>query len=216
MEDKKLLRKRFSEIRKNISEKDIKDSLIRKNFHNIGAWFFFHIDTILLYTSFGSEIDTWTLAEEILNKKIDYWYSEPTTDENMKTHSFKLAFPKCGKDGIMTFHIVKSLDELHKGMYGIYEPDNSLPQPEVNNRTLCVLPGLAFMKDGSRLGYGGGYYDRFLQKYPQIHKIALAYEELITDNLPVMPHDIRADYIVTPERMVLCHAEQRQQRHLSK
>lgn len=193
MEDKKLLRKRFSEIRKNIPDKSEKDILIRKNFLDIIT----NTDTVLLYSSFGSEIDTLSIANELFGK-------------------YTVAFPVSGKDGIMTFHIVKSLDELHKGMYGIYEPDNSLPQPEINNRTLCVLPGLAFMKDGSRLGYGGGYYDRFLQKYPQIHKIALAYEELITDNLPVMPHDIRADYIVTPERMVLCHAEQRQQRHLSK
>lgn len=193
MEDKKLLRKKFSEIRKNIPDKFRKDALIRKNFSGISG----NYDTVLLYSSFGSEIDTLSIAEELFGK-------------------YTVAFPVSHKNGIMTFHIVKSLDQLHKGMYGIYEPDNSLLQPEINKSTLCVLPGLAFMEDGSRLGYGGGYYDRFLQKYPQIHKIALAYEELITENLPVMPHDIRADYILTPERMILCHAEQRQQRHLGK
>lgn len=188
MEDKKLLRKRFSEIRDNISDKNIKDSLIRKRLlENLD-----NIDTVLLYASFGSEIDTLSIADELFG-------------------NYTVAFPVSQKDGIMTFHVVNSLSELYKGMYGIYEPDNSLPQPEINKRTLCVLPGLAFMKDGSRLGYGGGYYDRFLQKYTHIHKIALSYEELITDNLPVMPHDVRADYIVTPERMILCHAEQRQQ-----
>lgn len=193
MEDKKLLRKKFSEIRKNVSDKDMKDFFIRQRFlENLQ-----NTDTVLLYASFDSEINTLSIAEKLFGK-------------------YNVAFPVSHKNGIMTFHIVESLDELHKGMYDIYEPDSSMPEPEINKRTLCVLPGLAFMKDGSRLGYGGGYYDRFLQKYPQIHKTALSYEELITDNLPVMPHDIKADYIVTPERMVLCHAEQRQQRHINK
>lgn len=191
MEDKKLLRKKFSEIRKNIPDKSEKDILIRKAFlENLK-----NTDTILLYASFGSEIDTLSIAGELFG-------------------NYTVAFPVSHKDGVMTFHVVKSPDELHKGMYGIYEPDASLPQPVITDKTLCVLPGLAFMTDGSRLGYGGGYYDRFLEKYPQIHKIALSYEELITENLPVMFHDIRADYIVTPERTVFCHAEQRRQRHL--
>lgn len=186
MEDKKLLRKKFSEIRKNITDKANKDILIRNAFLKHTE----NYDTFLLYASFGTETDTFSIAEKLFGK-------------------YTVAFPKSQKDGIMTFHIVESSDELHKGMYGIYEPDSSLPQPVITDRTLCVLPGLAFMADGSRLGYGGGYYDRFLAKYPQIHKMALSYEELITKNLPVMQHDLKADYILTPERMIFCHAEQR-------
>ncbi|MDE6500941.1 MAG: 5-formyltetrahydrofolate cyclo-ligase [Ruminococcus sp.] len=193
MEDKKLLRKNFSEIRKNIPDRIQKDTLIRKKFSETAE----NYDTILLYASFGSEIDTLSVAEELFGKYV-------------------VAFPVSHKDGIMTFHIVESLADLHKGMYGIYEPDVSMKQPEITDRTLCVLPGLAFMTDGARLGYGGGYYDKFLQKYPQIHKVALSYEELITENLPVMSHDIRADYILTPERMIFCHAEKKQQRHFGK
>ncbi|MCM1507280.1 MAG: 5-formyltetrahydrofolate cyclo-ligase [Ruminococcus flavefaciens] len=190
MEDKKLLRKKFSEIRKNIPDKTGKDIIIRNNFLKTLR----NTDTVLLYASFGSEIDTLSIAGDIFGK-------------------CTVAFPVSHKDGVMTFHIVESLSELHKGMYGIYEPDSSLPQPAITENTLCVLPGLAFTPDGARLGYGGGYYDRFLQKYPQIHKTALSYEEIITENLPVMSHDIQADYIVTPERMILCHAEQRRQRN---
>lgn len=186
MDDKKLLRKKFSEIRKNIPHKTEKDILIKNIFLETAQ----NADTLLLYASFGSEIDTLSIAEEIIKNRVT-------------------AFPVSHENGIMTFHIISSLDELHKGAFGIYEPDISLPQPEITENTICVLPGLAFMEDGSRLGYGGGYYDRFLEKYPQINKTALAYEELIAENLPVMPHDIKADYIVTPERTVFCHAEQR-------
>ncbi|MCM1358858.1 MAG: 5-formyltetrahydrofolate cyclo-ligase [Prevotella sp.] len=188
MEDKKSLRKKFSEIRKNIPHKTEKDILIKNIFLENAQ----NADTILIYASFGTEIDTLSIAGELMKNHIT-------------------AFPVSHKNGIMTFHIVRSFEELHKGMYGIYEPDISLPQPEITDNTICVLPGLAFTTDGARLGYGGGYYDRFLEKYPQINKTALAYGELITENLPVMPHDIRADYIVTPERTVFCHAEQRQQ-----
>lgn len=193
MEDKKLLRKKFSEIRMNIPDKHQKDTLIRKNFIDTLK----NTDTLLLYASFGSEIDTLSIAGMLFEK-------------------YTIAFPVSHSGGIMTFHTVKSLSDLHKGMYGISEPDTSLPQPLITDKTVCVLPGLAFTPDGARLGYGGGYYDRFLHKFPQIIKIALSYEELITENLPVMSHDIRADYIVTPERMVLCHAEQRQQRYFGK
>lgn len=184
MEEKILLRKKFSEIRKNIPDKSEKDTLIRKNFLDTLE----NTDTVLLYASFGSEIDTLSIAEKLFYK-------------------YNVAFPVSQKNGIMTFHTVKSLDDLKKGMYGIYEPDTSLPFPLITNKTVCVLPGLAFTPDGARLGYGGGYYDRFLQKFPQITKTALSYEELITENLPVMSHDVRADYIVTPERKVLCNAK---------
>lgn len=186
MDDKKILRKKFSEIRKNIKGKTEKDTLIRNAFFK----YLGNIDTVLLYASFGTEIDTMSIAEKLFGK-------------------YTVAFPLSRKDGIMTFHTVKSADELHKGMYGIYEPDASLPRPEINNSTLCILPGLAFTADGLRLGYGGGYYDRFLAEYSHIHTMAFAYEELITENLPAMQHDIRADYILTPERMIFCHAEQR-------
>lgn len=186
MDDKKLLRKKFSEIRKNIPDRIKKDTAIR----NVLLGQLENYDTVLLYASFGTEIDTFSIAEKLFGK-------------------YTVAFPVSHKNGIMTFHTVNSTVELRKGMYGIYEPDISLPQPVINDRTLCIMPGLAFTPDGSRLGYGGGYYDRFLAEYPQIQKIALSYEELITDNLPVMQHDLKADYILTPERMILCHAEQR-------
>ncbi|MDE6036165.1 MAG: 5-formyltetrahydrofolate cyclo-ligase [Ruminococcus sp.] len=184
MEDKKTLRKKFSEIRKNIPQKTEKDILIKNIFleNSVNA------DTILIYASFGSEISTFPIVEELIN-------------------SHKIAFPVSHDNGIMTFHVIRTPDQLHKGRYGIPEPDTSLPQPVITDRTICVLPGLAFTLNGYRLGYGGGYYDRFLEKYPQIIKTALAYEELITENLPVTSYDVRADYIVTPERTVLCHAE---------
>ncbi len=68
------------------------------------------------------------------------------------------------------------------------------------------MPGTVFDKEGNRIGYGGGFYDRFLASHPYIIKTALAYEAVITDKLPIGEHDIAVNYIVTEERTVLCNA----------
>jgi 5-formyltetrahydrofolate cyclo-ligase len=90
-------------------------------------------------------------------------------------------------------------------MYRISEPDSALPQPVITDKTVCIIPGLAFTEEGGRLGYGGGYYDKFIQENHDMTTIALAYEELIVDQLPLMQHDLRVDIIVTEERTVLCN-----------
>jgi len=184
MEDKKTLRRKYSEIRGSIADRNL-DSIIAEKFMNLP--FTALADCVLLYASFGSEIDTWKIAELLWKKSV------PT------------AFPRCGKNGEMTFHTVSSPDELKEGSYGIREPDPILPQPEITRNTVCLVPGLAFTLKGERLGYGGGYYDRFLSRFPQTVRVSLAYEELIAESLPVMPYDQKTGYIVTQERTVLCN-----------
>ena len=105
----------------------------------------------------------------------------------------------------MTFHTVTSLSQLNEGKYGISEPDSALPQPIINEYTVCIVPGLAFTPDGGRLGYGGGFYDRFLADNPGVYTIALAFDAMIVDELPLSAHDLKVDSIVTEERMVLCN-----------
>lgn len=182
--DKKDLRKHFSDIRKaakspaadrSITEAVLADEYVR------------NADTVLLYASFGSEADTWGIAEKLIGR------------------GTSVAYPLCHKGGIMTFHIVDDTDALSAGQYGIQEPDIALPQPVITSRTVCIVPGLAFTPDGGRLGYGGGFYDRFIAANPEMHTIAVAYERCMTDTLPLMQHDIKVDTIVTEERKVQCN-----------
>lgn len=182
--DKKELRRHYSEIRCSVksNEWDIIIAAKLLSHERIKT-----ADTVLLYASFKSEVDTWEVADKLLKKNI------------------QLAFPKCGKDGIMTFHIVNDLGQLNDSLYGISEPDISLPYPKITDRTVCIVPGLAFTEIGERLGYGGGYYDRFLSEYPEIYTIALEYEKCIADNLPTETHDIKIKSIITEERTVLCN-----------
>ena len=188
MQDKKELRKYFSAVRR--AAKSIEnDTLISARL--LSCEQIIKADIILMYASFGTEPDTWNTAEKLICKnKI-------------------LAFPKCKQGGIMSFHVVDSISELKDsdhGMYDICEPSSSLPEPDLTDNTVCIVPGLAFTQNGGRLGYGGGYYDRFLSANPNIYTIALAYEAVITDRLPVAKHDISINSIVTEERMVLCNA----------
>lgn len=186
MKDKKTLRKEFSALRKSLRS-NVKDSVIAAKLLSMEE--VRDADTVLLYASFGSEVNTWQLAGSLLHKN--------------KT----IAYPRCGENGLMTFHIITSASQLKEGKYGICEPDGSLPQPDFAGRTVCIVPGLAFTPEGGRLGYGGGFYDRFLAAHPDVRRIAAAYDGLIVSELPLQPHDLKVDTIVTEERTVSCNAE---------
>ncbi len=181
--DKKLLRRYFSDIRQNIRSEAADHAITMRILadKNVNE-----ADNILLYASFGSEVDTWELAEEFLSRNMN------------------VAFPKCGKNRVMTFHIVTNSEQLKSGMYGIREPAICLPRPDLTNRTVCIVPGLAFTRNGGRLGYGGGYYDMFLTANPHIYTIAVSYEKLVVEDLPLAEHDIKVKKIITEERTALC------------
>ncbi len=182
---KKELRKHFTEIRKSASSRNA-DNLITENLKRLPV--FETADTVLLFASYCSEPSTWDFASWLLEKGIS------------------IAYPKCGEYGEMTFYKVKATDHLHIGKFGIAEPTASIMDiPYITDKTVCLVPGLAFTLDGKRIGYGGGYYDRFLSNNPQLFSIGLAYEKCITDELPSMEHDIKVKAIVTDERMVFCN-----------
>lgn len=100
----------------------------------------------------------------------------------------------------MKFFEVKSLDDLEEGAFHILEPGASCKQVLWPDAVMLV-PGLAFSKDGRRLGKGGGYYDKFLMKEPEHKTIALAYEFQITDEIPVQEHDRLVDMVLTESGM---------------
>ncbi len=182
---KKELRRHFTEIRKKASCREA-DALITERLRSLDI--FNKADIVLLFASYCSEPSTWEFAAELIERSIP------------------IAYPKCSDDGEMTFYRINSLDALHIGKYGIAEPaGNIMDIPQITDKTICIVPGLAFTVYGGRIGYGGGYYDRFLSKNPDVFTIALAYEKCITDELPAMEHDIKVKSIVTEERMVICN-----------
>lgn len=110
----------------------------------------------------------------------------------------KVAVPKVLDDGLMEFYEITSLCDVKPGAFGIPEPEGDGP-PAVYEKVLMLMPGLAFDEHGNRIGYGGGYYDRYLERNrdKDYTKVALAYPFQIFDEIPADPHDEKVDEVIT-------------------
>ena len=107
----------------------------------------------------------------------------------------RVAVPKViGKD--MVFIWLTGFDQLGPGYYGITEPIENGPVAD-DGTALVLMPGLAFDPDGHRVGYGGGFYDRFLEAEPNHPLVALCYDFQLFDHLEVEVHDIPVDRVIT-------------------
>lgn len=144
--------------------------------------FYRRAKTVLCFVSTGIEVDTWPLLRRCL--------------ADGKT----VAVPRClNKKGRMDFFVIKSLDELYPSTFGLYEPDpDRSPRLKSYAGSMCVLPAFAFDREGYRIGFGKGYYDRFLQRYGGL-KVGVCYSSCIAEGLPRGRFDVAADYIVTPK-----------------
>jgi 5-formyltetrahydrofolate cyclo-ligase len=98
---------------------------------------------------------------------------------------------------------LSSDDVLVDGAFGV--PTSEGPLVERIDAVLC--PGLSFTVDGARLGYGGGFYDRFLATHPHALPAGLCVDEAVVDWLPVEPHDVRMHTLVTPTRRLRCNPD---------
>ena len=186
---KTLLRKQIIEKRREISlsQKQLWDSKIFKNFLD-----FTDVNNTLqfaVYNSLSGEVDT----KSIINYLI----------ENGK----KVYLPKTFQDGKMEFYFVDKSTKLTKSEFGTFEPAGDTERFEGEN-AVCIVPGLCFTKDGKRLGYGAGYYDRFLEN-KNLLKIAFAYSCFILQDVPCSQHDIKIDYIINEDGVINC-AESRE------
>ena len=135
---------------------------------------------LLCYVSLPDEVDTFALIRSALadGKMV----CVPVSLE--ETHT-------------VDFYEIHSPEELEPGTYGVLEPVTekakkiiSFPRP-----TVCLVPGLVFDKEGYRLGYGKGYYDRFLQRFGGV-KIGVCYSEMSVDLLPHGYHDRPVDWLI--------------------
>lgn len=110
----------------------------------------------------------------------------------------RLAVPKCiDKMGLMDFYFIDSTDCLKKGSFSIMEPDEEICEKVTDfSDGLCLVPGLCFDYQGYRLGFGKGYYDRFLEKFGGI-SVGICYSRCIEKELPKAIFDKNADILVT-------------------
>ncbi len=136
-------------------------------------------DTVLLFYPIKGEPDLTPLVESLNRQNICVGFPISNTDKTL-----------------LDFRKVKSTLELACGAYGIHEPKNDAPIAEISSKSLCVVPALAFDRQGCRLGYGKGYYDRFLASFKG-KSIGAVFDELLVDELPMDKYDISVDMIIT-------------------
>lgn len=175
---KKQLRIQYKSVRNSISatDKSNSDQVIFRNF--VSSPFFKDSDLYLCYVSVGSEVETVKIIDSLL------------------ANSKRVGVPYCeGKE--MHFYEINSIDELVSGAYGIPTADvKKAKRISDFSNTLCIVPALSFDKKGFRLGYGGGYYDRFLSLH-SVDTLGLCYECCYAESLPAEPHDIKIRCVLT-------------------
>lgn len=109
-------------------------------------------------------------------------------------------FPRV--DGVgMDFYQVKRLTALSRGAFGILEPSAESPRLDPNQCDLIIVPGIAFDRQGGRLGRGKGFYDRYL---PLVRgcRVGVCVDDCIVDQVPCEPHDVRMHMVVTESGIV--------------
>lgn len=184
METKEQIRKRIIQIRNQMKSEEVtqKSSLIAQKVLMTPEYE--EADNILLYADYRHEVMTREIFDDaVLRKK-------------------KVFFPKSNDDGTMEFYQVVSVKQLESGYKGIKEPmvdERYLYRFQRSEDTLIIVPGVAFDTKGYRVGYGKGFYDRFLQDKRQMTVIGLCFSNQVVEEMPHDEHDIRMDKIVTEE-----------------
>ena len=113
-----------------------------------------------------------------------------------------VAFPVCQKESTtLMFKKVTSLDMFSPSSFGIFEPNEECEIIIPTEKTICITPALLFSKDGHRLGYGKGYYDRFLKDFNGI-SIGFSYSDCVLDFIPHDTYDIPLDMIITESEVL--------------
>ena len=138
--------------------------------------------TVVRYASYGCEVDTYAIARAAV--------AEGKT----------VAYPLCDAATHTMRFLICSPDGLSAGYRGIPEPTADCPEAAPDVTSVCVLPGLAFDREGGRLGYGGGFYDRFLARFPGI-RVGLA-REIRKEPVPCEAHDARCHITVTEKEVI--------------
>ncbi len=130
-------------------------------------------------------------------------YKEPETRDIigiLLRDGKKVVVPISNTDNFtITPSYLVSTNDLKKGAYDIPEP-NKCTEADINSIDIALIPGIAFDEKGSRIGFGKGYYDRFLSGFHGT-KIGICYDFQLISDIPVSEHDIKMDMIITEKRI---------------
>lgn len=180
--NKQELRNKIKALRKNLTKQEIteKSDVICNKLFELKK--INHSKTVMVYIHAFNEVRTDKIIKKLLadGKKV----CAPVTDENTKT---------------ITAYYFENSDDFVKGAYGILEPPK-ICVADISQIDIAIIPGIAFDKYGSRLGFGEGYYDRFLSKFKGT-KIGIGYKFQCEHNIECDEYDIPMNYIINEEEI---------------
>lgn len=159
--------------------------------HVVAMKAFIESSTVMAYWPFRNEVDTSLIIRAAL------------------ASGKRVVLPRTIKlERRLAPHVVSDLDrDLRPGAYGIMEPLPELPEASPEEIGLVIVPGLVFDRAGNRIGYGGGYYDRFLPQLSRAAKVAVAFSLQLVPRVPFDERDRPVDYVVTEDGVIDCRAE---------
>ena len=145
---------------------------------------FISADTVLLYYPTKNEISPLPLLDICLKM------------------GKRVAFPVCQRESTtLIFRKITNLDDLSPTTFGLLEPNDACEMITPSKNTLCIVPALIFARNGYRLGYGKGYYDRFLENFEGT-SMGISYSACVVDFVPHEKHDIPLDLLITESEVL--------------
>lgn len=170
----RLRKKNVTEVEREIIGKEIFEKLVSmKEFKEAKS--------ISIYVAYNQEIPTIPIIEEAFRQGKEV--ASPIVEE-----------------GEIEFYRYHSLEELEESKYGILEPTKKLGV--VSDNSLVIMPGVAFDESRNRIGYGGGYYDRYLTRNSHLKTIAIAYDFQVYEQFEGDKGDYKPDKILTEKRLI--------------
>ena len=174
--DKKELRRQIREKKRAMTENQINEASERLGRLFLDCPQYKAARTIYGYLPYNQEVRTVPMLEQAMRD------------------GKKVAVPKCYGDE-MRFIYMDDLSQVEKGYANIPEPIADGPVAD-DPTALVLMPGLAFTKEGNRMGYGGGFYDKFLASEPDHPTVALCYDFQMVDYIPTDDYDIPVDCVL--------------------
>lgn len=182
---KRELRKYFKQIRQEMSAEQRKniDNQIFQNVTETAEYK--RAEIILAYVSSEIEVNTYKIIE----------YS--------KQIGKKICVPKCKPNSNdMDFYEINSMNDLEPGAFGILEPKSNCNEWNKRGNACCIVPALSYDIRGYRLGFGKGFYDKFLKDFKGV-KLGICYENCMSKQLPDNEYDISVDLVVTDKSTLI-------------
>lgn len=177
--DKKELRKQLKAQRQAFSSEQVERSSQLVCQHILQSEAYKAAKCILGYLAFGKELNIDTVLQQALKEGKQVYVPDIVSATEFKAAE------------------LTGFDSFVYDRYGIRSMAEPIKHEEPAKLDLVLVPAVAFAKDGSRMGMGAGYYDRFLLKCPQAHKLGVGYEELLQEKLPTDEYDLPVDSLVT-------------------